>query len=243
MDRPSPRRGIRTEAGRSGRAAALGRQIAGAEVHQAPGPSLLAGPRPPSLRGEGLEARLGGREARRRTRTAAPRPARHCRRRHWPNAAEGDRRDRRRRIVADAGKFPQVRSLWPGTARHARPSTDPGAGEQVAGAGVVAEPRPGGHDILVPGARARSPTEGQRRVNSRKYRRRVRDRGLLEHDLGQPHPIGIGGLARLRAPGQVAAMRHRTSRGACRGSPADARATAGSERVETPAIGRVYTRP
>ena len=71
---------------------------------------------------------------------------------HHRAPAEGDRGDRGGGIGADAGQACAAPPRCPGNAamlgRHGA-----GAGEQVAGAGIIAEPGPGGHDLAVVGAR------------------------------------------------------------------------------------------
>ena len=80
-----------------------------------------------------------------------------------------------------------------------------GAGMEVAGAGVIAEPGPQLEHVLDLGRR--------QRVDRRKPRQELGvigrdrgDRGLLEHDFGQPDPVRIGRLPRQRAPRQPAAV-------------------------------------
>ena len=79
------------------------------------------------------------------------------------------------------------------------------AGVQVAGAGVVAKPGPGGQHGF------------QRRRGQRVHRREAayeafivgydrRDRGLLQHDLAEPDAVRDRRLAGLRAPRQAAPM-------------------------------------
>ena len=69
---------------------------------------------------------------------------------HHRAPAEGDRGDRGGGIGADAGQLRSSASSSgkrpPMLGRHR-----PGAGEQIAGAGIIAEPRPGGHHLAVVG--------------------------------------------------------------------------------------------
>ena len=85
-----------------------------------------------------------------------------------------------------------------------------GAGDQIAGARVVAEPRPGGHDVVVLGGReianARPARDEALEIGRDGLHRR-----LLQHDLRKPHAIGIGAdaeapLLRADAPGKTARM-------------------------------------
>ncbi len=80
-----------------------------------------------------------------------------------------------------------------------------GAGMKIAGAGVIAEARPGREHMV------------ERRLGQRLDRgpaldeaaEIVADRGhggLLQHDLRQPHQVGLGPLAGRRAPRQGATM-------------------------------------
>ncbi len=83
-----------------------------------------------------------------------------------------------------------------------------GAGEQVAGAGVVAQPRPGGHDRSIPFARQvldGRPAGGE----GQEIGRGVGHGGLLQHDLRQPDPVRIGtdsAVVRPDPPRQGAGM-------------------------------------
>ena len=67
----------------------------------------------------------------------------------------------------------------------------PGAGVEVAGARVIAEAGPGLHDRLDRRARQSLSTVGKRSRKRREIGPHRRDRGLLQHDLGQPDPVGI----------------------------------------------------
>jgi hypothetical protein len=119
-------------------------------------------------------------------------------------ATEGDGRDSRSRIGADTRQAPQpllVIGKAPAelVAHHAR------AAMQVARPRVIAEPLPGmEHGVEV----------GLGQVTHRRPAREEiaeigadRDDGrLLQHDLAEPHPIGIGPLTRTRAPRQDAGV-------------------------------------
>ena len=63
-------------------------------------------------------------------------------------AIEGDRRDRRRRVGADAGQAAQSPPRSSGKRPPCALNDGPGAGVEVAGARVVAEPGPGLHHLL-----------------------------------------------------------------------------------------------
>ena len=80
-----------------------------------------------------------------------------------------------------------------------------GAGVQVAGAGVIAEPLPLMQHVVERRCGKRA-NVGKPRHESVKIRGDRDDRGLLQHDLAEPYQIGIGALARQRAPRQIAAM-------------------------------------
>ena len=118
---------------------------------------------------------------------------------------EGDRGDGGRAILADAGQRPQsLFRVWKTPAMLRR--DHPGAGEQIAGPRIIAEPRPGSHHV---GA------VGQGKVAHGRPARREpleiglhrRDGGLLQHRLGQPYPVRVGkGGTGLSTPGQAAAV-------------------------------------
>ena len=76
---------------------------------------------------------------------------------------------------------------------------------EVAGARVIAEPGPQLEHVLDVGLRQRRHGR-EPRHEPRVIGRNRRHGGLLQHDLGKPHPIGIGGLARRCPPRQGAAM-------------------------------------
>ena len=82
---------------------------------------------------------------------------------------------------------------------------DIGAGMEIAGAGVVAQPGPGREHVVErgtgQGVDGRPALEEAAEV--------VADRGhggLLQHDLRQPHVIGIGAFPGRGAPRQGATM-------------------------------------
>ena len=111
-------------------------------------------------------------------------------------AVERDRGDRRGRIGADARAAPRSPPRCRGNCPPCR-SPPPGAGVQVAGPRVVAEPRPslstsssGATASVRPSANARETrVVGRDRLDGR----------LLQHDFREPHPVGIG-----RSPGRRA---------------------------------------
>src|SRR5262249_10688394 len=113
-----------------------------------------------------------------------------------PRQAERDAADRGGRVVADARQRADRLIL----ARKAACRDDLlRSAPQIAGARVIAEPRPGGQDIVLGRA-------GQR-LHSREALQKaliVGDDGLgarlLEHDLAHPDAIGIGS----GAPGKIA---------------------------------------
>ena len=119
--------------------------------------------------------------------------------------AEGDGRDRRRRVGADARQLAQLLLRLREAAAEARSATIRGALVQIAGAAVVAEPRPGREHVV------------ERRRGQRLHRRPARqealvegddraDRGLLQHDLGQPDRVGVRLAPRRRPPRQIAPL-------------------------------------
>jgi hypothetical protein len=117
---------------------------------------------------------------------------------------ERDRRDRCRRIGADAGQRGKRRCvLWKASAVALDHRL--GAGVEMSRARVIAEPGPQAQHLLeTRGGKcmhARPP-----RDEARKIRRDRLHGGLLQHDFGEPHAIRVALLARCRAPGQRAAM-------------------------------------
>ena len=120
-----------------------------------------------------------------------------------PNGAY-DSLELRFHASADAWQFRQpdlvIRKPSAVLVRH-----DPGALQKVASAGVVAESRPLRHDVCFgSGGEVRN---GRPAVKEAfEARRHGGDGGLLQHDLAEPDPVGLGSLAGLRAPGQVASI-------------------------------------
>ena len=106
---------------------------------------------------------------------------------------ERDRRDGGGGIGADAGQRAQRRFA---RRKFAAVPLDHGAGAgvQVAGAGVIAEPGPGLEHVVERRRRER-PHVAPARQEARIIRRDRLDRRLLQHDFGQPHAIRIGALA------------------------------------------------
>ncbi len=122
---------------------------------------------------------------------------------HHRPPPEADRGDRGSGVATDAGERAQ-RFLAVG--ERAERGHPPRAGEQVARAGIIAEPRPGGHQLGV--VRRRQAREiGPARGEALEIGAHARDLGLLEHHLGKPDAIGIGEhTSRRRAPGQIAGV-------------------------------------
>ena len=119
-------------------------------------------------------------------------------------AIKRDRRDRRRRVGADAGQAAQAR-LGVGEASAVALGERPGAGMEVAGARVIAEPGPGLHHLF--DRRLGEPCDRREALQEALVEGlHGRNRRLLQHDLRQPDAIGIGRRAGLGAPGQVAAV-------------------------------------
>ena len=118
-----------------------------------------------------------------------------------PRHTERNGRDRRRRVPPDAWQ-PRQR-VW--VSRHSRPSDDPSTSMQVARPCVVAKPSPGGHHIL-DGRRRQIPHRREPTDEPPIMRYDGGDRGLLQHDLGQPDPVRVRRLARLGPPRQSAAV-------------------------------------
>jgi hypothetical protein len=80
-----------------------------------------------------------------------------------------------------------------------------GAGVEMTSAGIIAEPRPQLEHVIDIGRRQRADRRkpGQELGVIGRHRR---DRGLLEHDFGQPDPVRVGRLPRQGAPRQPAAV-------------------------------------
>ena len=117
---------------------------------------------------------------------------------------ESDRRDRRRRVVADPGqRAQQCRVVRKASVM--RRDDCLRAGVQIAGAGVVAESLPGVQHLVERGGGQRA-NIGKTRHESVKIGADRRDGRLLQHDLAEPDAVGVGALAGCGAPGQVAAV-------------------------------------
>ena len=120
---------------------------------------------------------------------------------HHRAPPEGDRGDGGGGVIAHPRQAAQARL---GIGKRAQFRDRFGAGDQIARAGIVAEPRPGAHHLALVRRRQRRharPAFGE----LREVRRDRRSGGLLEHHLGQPHAVWLGsGGARRRAPWQCA---------------------------------------
>ena len=117
---------------------------------------------------------------------------------------ERDRRDGGGGVIADAGQRAQLRNAC---REFAAVTLDHGAGAgvQVSGASVIAEPGPGFQHVIERRRSQRAdivPALQETGVIGRDGL----DRGLLQHDFGEPDPVRIGALAGRRAPRQLAAM-------------------------------------
>jgi hypothetical protein len=113
---------------------------------------------------------------------------------------------RARNLLACARAVAARGGVFPGTEEALRDLPGPGAGQQVAGAGIVTQPCPGSHDLRIIGGgkvihrRPQGQEPGEVWAHSR-------NRGLLQHHLRQPDPVGIGRRrSRRRAPGQDAGI-------------------------------------
>ena len=118
--------------------------------------------------------------------------------------AKCDRGDGRRGVGADARQLLQLGDGRRKLAAQILGNRD-GALVQVAGAAVVAEPRPGGEHVV-------ERRRGQR-LDGRPAGEEAQiegddgfDRRLLQHDLAEPDAVGVGALARRHAPRQVTAL-------------------------------------
>ena len=121
--------------------------------------------------------------------------------------AERDRGDRRRGVGADARQLREARRRVAGKPPRARHFA--GAGDEVAGAGIIAEARPFGEDRPRRSPRPAPRSSASARRTARTAESTVGDRRLLEHDLAQPHAIGIGRRrARRRTPRQAPEVIH-----------------------------------
>ncbi len=117
---------------------------------------------------------------------------------------EGNRRDRRRGIRADARQCPQA--IF-GIREYAAVVTQHGnrTGVQIARPGIVTEPRPHPQHIIERGGSKRRDTRPScgefLEIRTNRFHG-----GLLQHDLRQPHAIWIGALTGQRTPRQLTAM-------------------------------------
>ena len=111
--------------------------------------------------------------------------------------AECDRRNRRRGVASDTGEL----SKRPDGVGKTTALCDLSCtGDQVACAGVVAEPCPLREDVLVACGGKRTDSRPSRNEPFEPWPHRS-DRGLLEHHFAQPHAVRIGRcFARRRAP-------------------------------------------
>ncbi len=116
---------------------------------------------------------------------------------------EGNRCNCRGRIGAEPGKLAQLNlDRWEAAARRHLP----GASNEVAGPGIVAEPRPFAQHLFVRCGGKRF--DGRPALDEAAEARLDRgDRGLLQHDFAQPHNIGGRRRTSRRAsPGQRPGM-------------------------------------
>ena len=118
---------------------------------------------------------------------------------------EGNGSDGRRGIAADAGKLAQLR-FGLGEVAAVLVRHDAGAGMEVAGAGVVAEPGPDGEHLAELGAGERLHVGPAAQEIGIAGRDRL-DRGLLQHDLAEPDFVRV-----CRAPGGARQGSARASR-------------------------------
>ena len=106
-------------------------------------------------------------------------------------------------IGADAGQAAQT--LNRGGKRAAR-GNDAGTGDQIAGAGIIAQSGPEIEHLIIGGG-GEIGDGGKMLEKTLEIGYDGGDRGLLEHDFAEPDPVGIGSIALGGAPGQVAPMR------------------------------------
>ena len=123
---------------------------------------------------------------------------------HNRPAPEGDGRNRRCRVRAQPRQAQQRRlgvRQPPVMLRHDHLR----GAHQVARPRIIAQPRPGRHDVGLVRRRQAGNVRPARhpRLEPRAHRRH---RGLLQHHLGQPHAIRVRRLARQRPPRQGAAV-------------------------------------
>jgi hypothetical protein len=123
-----------------------------------------------------------------------------CRR--WP--VKGDRGDRRRGVVADAGERQQRCRL---IGKPPAMPIDDGAraGMEVAGPSVIAEPLPELQDFNERCC-GEHRNVGPARHESVEIWADSRYRRLLQHDLAEPHEVGVGPAPGRCPPWQVAAV-------------------------------------
>ena len=179
-----------------------------AQIHHRLG--IVAGPfRRGQCFGQGREFGLGGGQGRVTIKQARHNPF-DIPVHHGFGPLKGNGCDCRRCIGSDPRQRQQI---GPGIRKPpVMPDTDrAGTFQQVAGTGVIAQPGPGGHDLVV--------WRCGKRVNigpaCREPLKIIPDSGhggLLQHDLGQPDPVWIGPLPtgprrRANAPGQFARVR------------------------------------
>src|SRR6202034_440808 len=121
-----------------------------------------------------------------------------------PRSVECDGRDGRRGIGADAWQI--AKALF--ARRYLTVMLldyDAGASMQITGTGVIAEAGPG-FEHIVERRRRQRPYIGPARQKARVIGPDRLDRGLLQHDFGQPDAIRIGALPLRGAPVQPAAV-------------------------------------
>jgi hypothetical protein len=119
---------------------------------------------------------------------------------HHCAPAEGDRGNGGGRVAADPRQLQQF-GFGVGEAPAMLAHDGPGAGDEIAGTRIIAEPGPGGHHLRLVGVRQRlhaRPAAGE----LLKIGNDGGDGRLLQHHFRQPDPIGIGRLAARRAPGK-----------------------------------------
>ncbi len=174
----------------------------GAQVHQ----SLreIAGPRARhQRRSERLEAWLRAGQRRRFGEEPGHHPLDIAVDRRDPTV-ERDRRDCRRAIVANPRKGAQLAQII-GELPVMAFDDGAGAGMEVAGARVIAGSLPQMQHLIE--RRCGQCTKiGPACHELVKIGADRRHRGLLQHDFAEPHPVGIGALARGDAPRQIAAL-------------------------------------
>ena len=110
-------------------------------------------------------------------------------------------------VKAVAPYFDRFIARWPNVQALAAAALDDGAraGVQVSGAGVIAEPSPE-FEHVIERRRGQCADVVPALQETGIIGRDGLDRGLLQHDFGEPDPVRIGALAGRRAPRQLAAM-------------------------------------